>query len=155
MSVGLTNDYVEKLCKKILINQKFYGVYPCDIQPKLSKKNDIFSIIFNTGDSSTLGEHFIALYFTPKCLFYFDSFGKKPIDPNIKLFIEGNKGRRRLIHFNRKIQSDSSNFCGYFCTAFLLSKDRKISNFIRFFSKNDLDKNNQKTVYFIKKFMKQ
>jgi len=153
MIQGLTNDYVEKLCKKILINQKFYGVYPCDIQPKLSKKNKIFSIIFNTGDSSTPGEHFIALYFTPRSVFYFDSFGKKPLDQNIKLFINRNIDRRKLVCFDRKIQSDHSSFCGFFCTAFLLSKDRKITAFNRYFSKNDLDKNNQKTVYFIIKYM--
>lgn len=148
MSGGLTNDYVEKLCKKILINHKFYGVYPCDIQPKISR-NSIYSLIFNTGDSSTPGEHFIAIYVTPKSLFYFDSFGTKPLDSNVKLFIQRNRGKRRLIYFTKKIQSNTSTFCGFFCTAFLLSKDRQIKTFNRLFSLNDLNKNNQKSVYFI------
>lgn len=153
MNKGLSNEYVEKLCKKTIINHKFYGVYPCDIHPKIGKSK-VYSLIFNTGDSTTPGEHFIAIYVTPKCLFYFDSFGLKPTDINIKRFIELNKGKRKLQHSTKKIQASNSNFCGYFCTAFLLSKDRNIRTFSKSFSSNDLDKNDQKVVYFIVKILK-
>ena len=83
MSKGLTNQYVEQLCKQLL-KKHFIGVYPCDIQPKITKKN--FSIVFNTGDSTTKGEHFIALYVKNKIIYYFDSFGRIPRDNNILSF---------------------------------------------------------------------
>lgn len=148
MAKGLSNEYVEKLCKQIIVNHRFYGVYPCDIQPK-PNKSKVYSLIFNTGDSTSPGEHFIAIYVTPKCFYYFDSFGLKPADNNIKNFIDLNKGNRRLILSRRRVQSNTSNFCGYFCTAFLLSKDRSVHTFNRSFSTNDLQKNDGKVVYFI------
>lgn len=79
---GLTNQYVEDLGKTLLTaKMNFLGVFPCDLQPTIKAKT--FSLIFNTGDSSTAGEHFVAIFANKRTLYYFDSFGKRPTDTNI------------------------------------------------------------------------
>ena len=149
---GLTNTYVEKLCKKIIKQHKFEGVFPCDIQPKC--KLNTFSVIFNTGDSNSKGEHFIAIYANSKYLYYFDSFGEQPNDSNIIKFIKENIKNRKFITFNQKIQSDQSNFCGFYCIAFLLAKDRKIYyKFKQIFNTNNLKQNDVNIIYFIIKIL--
>lgn len=145
---GLTNSYVERLCKKILKRHKFVGVFPCDIQPVC--KSNIFSIIFNTGDSKSKGEHFIAIFANSRYLYYFDSFGEQPNDLNIIKFIKHNIKNRKLITFNQKVQSDQSNFCGFYCIAFLLAKDRQLYHkFNQIFNKNNLKQNDVNIIYFI------
>jgi len=151
MAKGLTNSYVEKLSKKILKNINFKGVYPCDIHPKI--KNNIFSVIFNTGDSQSHGEHFVAIYANEKNLFYFDSFGENIYDVNIKKFINNVINSRKLIINTNKIQDDGSTFCGFFCIAFLLSKEKRVKYFKNIFKKDNLMKNNDIAVNFIIKFI--
>jgi len=150
MSKGLTNQYVEQLCKQLL-KKHFIGVYPCDIQPKITKKN--FSIVFNTGDSTTKGEHFIALYVKNKIIYYFDSFGRIPRDNNILSFIKHHRNKRRLKVWKKKIQDDVSNFCGFYCAAFLIHKHRNMNSFGKMFTSN-LRKNDEKVVEFIVKSYK-
>lgn len=148
MSNGLSNDFVAKVCSK-LFGKNFLGVFPCDIQPE-TRGLRRFSIIFNTGDSTTTGEHFVALYRENKKLFYFDSYGKKPEDKNVIEFIN-NQENKQLICWKKKIQHDKSIYCGFFCIAFLLYKYRKISNFCHIFSLKNTHLNNKKVVNFITK----
>lgn len=143
---GLTNQYVESVGKKILKRINFLGVFPCDIQPTIKHKK--FSLIFNTGDSSSKGEHFVAIFAHKKTFYYFDSFGKKPTDYNITNFINNAIGSRRLIINCITIQADTSTFCGYFCLGFLLAMDRKLK-FYPQFHKCNLIKNNDVIVKFI------
>lgn len=150
---GLSNHYVEKVGRKILKKINFLGVYPCDIHPAINKRKN-FSVIFNTGDSTTSGEHFVCLYKNRKNIFYFDSFGNKPDDKNILLFLK--KFNVKLIWNSVKIQSDNSNFCGFYCLAFLLSIEHKINfnKFIMLFNKNNLNDNDKIVIYFILKQIK-
>lgn len=149
---GLSNSYLENVCQSVLKNQKFLGVYPCDIQPSVCDHKKAFSIIFNTGDSKTRGKHFVAIYINKKYLYYFDSFGEIPMDNNIKKFIKENQKRRKIINFNFQIQSDSSSFCGFYCLAFLLSKDRrKYSLFKKMMNRKNLLKNDVVVISFIVK----
>jgi len=148
---GLTNAYVENLCKKVLRNHKFYGVFPCNHHPSVEGRT--YSLIFNTGDSSTPGEHFVAIYANNTCFYYFDSFGVACSDENINSFIKENLCGRKLIWNNTKIQHDSSNFCGFFCLGFLLSKDRGIKMYYRIFRKSNLMLNNEIVLKFILKHL--
>jgi len=149
MSAGLTNKYVEKICKK-LFGRSFLGVFPCDIQPNVEKKK--FSLIFNTGDSETPGEHFIAIYCQNDKLFYFDSYGKKPTDENVIAFIKNIK-KKKFIYWKKKIQHNQSNYCGFFCIAFLLHKYCNINNFPQIFKSVGTEENNDKVVKFILKYV--
>jgi hypothetical protein len=150
---GLTNVYVEKLGKKLFRN-KFLGVYPADILPKNSNKNKCCSIIFNTGNSNTVGEHFVAFYWTKSEIHYFDSFGEKLKNKNIKKFLKHFPNHSKIYNC-KKIQADNSTFCGFFCLAYLMSKFNKIPShvFYQQFSKIKLKKNDQKVVNTIVSFI--
>jgi len=153
--MGLTNAYVEKLCKKILKHHTFLGVYPCDIHPKFDKRRN-FSVVFNTGDSTTSGYHFVCIYVNKKTLFYFDSFGDDiSLDPNIKRFTE-NFPNKCLCQNTQKIQHNLSQFCGFYCIAYLLSKDLNIPEdiFKSQFNEKNLLENDKNVIYFIKKYIK-
>jgi len=148
LSKGLSNEYLDSLGKKLF--RDFVGVFPCDIHPSIGKKSR-FSIIFNTGDSTTSGEHFIAIVKTAKSVFYFDSFGKHPSDPNILTFLNNLKEKnRRLIVWKKKIQDDSSIYCGFYCIGFIMHKRIINSNFNTLFTvAKPLHKNDKKIVDFI------
>lgn len=145
MSTGLSNKFINTTCRKLFKN--FIGVYPCDLFPRIRKRN--YSVIFNTGDSSTSGEHFVAIYVTHKSIYYFDSFGNKPTDVNIKAFICKIKKNRPVYYWNRQIQHVQSNYCGLFCIGFLLYKHMNIRKFPNIFHQNNLHLNNQRIVKFI------
>lgn len=145
---GLTNDYLEKLCKKVL-PKSFVGVHPCDKTPEVNKKSN-FSLIFNTGLSSSSGEHFVAVFAKNSRIFYFDSFGEPISNEYIKNFLSQFSNHYYMHH--RKIQDDLSNFCGFYCLAYLINmyKGRSTQNFISHFKhKTDLMMNDQKVVKFI------
>jgi len=150
MSEGLTNKYLENLCKKLFKNKKipFLGVYPGDIHPKITKKS--FSLIFNTGYSNTNGEHFVALYVTKNKIYYFDSFGNEKIKAKISHFLS-NLNKQHCEINCVKIQTDSSNFCGYYSLGFLLSKYKRMptNDFLLLFTKNPSLKNDKTVVDFI------
>lgn len=150
MSKGLTNKYLEKICKTLIQDKKipFLGVYPGDIHPKIT--NNCFSVIFNTGYSNTNGEHFVAVYVTKRKIFYFDSFGKEVIKSKILEFL--NNLNKPLCELNCvTIQSDLSNFCGYYCLGFLLSKYKKMSThrFMSIFTTKPSIENDKRVVNFI------
>lgn len=147
---GLTNGYLEKICNRILSNI-FIGVFPCDVHPII--KNNTFSIIFNTGKSNTNGEHFVAIFVNKNSVYYFDSFGEKCSNNNILKFINKNKKKRKIFYNPIKIQDDLSNFCGFFCLAYLLSKDINYTQqkFINLFNLKCLNNNNKTIVNFIVK----
>ena len=150
MSKGLTNKYVEKTCRD-LFGKNFIGVFPCDMHPKIRQRKN-FSLIFNTGDSSTKGEHFIAIYFNEKNLFYFDSFGKKPNDKNIIKFIKSQQRKiKKIIFWDKPIQDVNSSYCGFYCIGFLMHKYYKILNFKKQFKTDNLIKNDDIVINFIVK----
>lgn len=145
MAKGLSNNYVSWVCKNIF-GSSFLGVFPCDIHPTSKRRK--FSLIFNTGDSETPGEHFVALYLQNETLFYFDPLGEKPNDENIIKFILNQK-HKRFIVWKKQIQHENSTYCGFFCIAFLLSKYKKITTFSRNFNVTNNQENNKKIVDFI------
>ena len=65
------NYEIERLLNS---NFTFIGCYPNDKLPKIEKESNI-SIIINTGNSESLGEHWVAMRMTRDKCFYFDSFG--------------------------------------------------------------------------------
>lgn len=146
---GLTNEYLHALSKK-LIGKEFLGVYPCDVIPKM-KNNSTSFIIFNTGRSNTEGEHFVAIKVTKKNVFYFDSFGEPPSNKDISNFLLAIIGRKKFEYNISPIQDDSSNFCGFYCLAYLMSAKKKWSfkRFKNLFSIQNKKKNDSKVIKFI------
>ena len=123
MSRGLSNSFLSKISRKIL-GPKFLGVYPCDVRPKT--KNRSCFIIFNTGKKNTEGEHFVAVKIVKKEIFYFDPFGEQPNNDYILSFLREEKKNKKFFWNRVQIQDNSSNFCGFFCLAYLISAKNKM-----------------------------
>lgn len=116
---GLSSKEIEDMLHKLHI-QNFNGVYSKDKLPKEKQKG--FYIInmqdFNDGD----GTHWVTYYHnTPLCS-YSDSFG---IIPPLDI-IEYSKPNN-LIYTTKQIQNENSTCCGYYCIAFILSYDERLS----------------------------
>lgn len=150
MANGLTNDYMEKTGLKLYKNHTFLGVFPCNKPPTIDQRKK-FSLIFNTGHSSTKGEHFVAIYCNRSQFYYFDSLGSPDIDINISNFIQSTINKRSLILYIEPIQHPLSTFCGFYCLAFLISKDLSLEDgvFYNHFNEKASYKNDKKVVYFI------
>jgi len=73
---------IERLLK---YNYSFIGCYSHDILPHINRKRNI-SIIINTANSKSIGEHWVAMGMTNTECFYFDSFCVEIINENIKKF---------------------------------------------------------------------
>jgi len=146
---GLSNEYVNEICQSFF-GKSFLGVFPCDIHPKPRSKK--FSLIFNTGDSSTSGEHFVAIYYNKKSIFYFDSFGLPPNDQNIIKFLSFYRQGKKLISWKKRIQDSNSSFCGFYCIGFLLHKYKDDKKFPKIFHTKNLKLNDEKIVKFILDF---
>ena len=65
----------------------FIGCFPYDKLPPIMKKKKNFSLIINTGNSQTLGEHWLAVKVIDQKWFYFDSFGLPIINEMIQDFL--------------------------------------------------------------------
>lgn len=137
---GISNGYLENLCKKTLKN--FIGVFPCDIQPEISKIKS-FSLIFNESQHDEGGTHFVAVHANKNCVYYFDSLGLKLENDFIKMFLYS--CGRKVCYENIQIQSFDSSFCGFFCMFFLMYMERKnarLKKFYSFFNHSNLPMNN-------------
>ena len=149
MSVGLTNQYVEKTGGKLL-KKNFLGCYPCDLQPTIKTKT--FSVVFNLSKHNEEGSHFVCIYSNKQKITYFDSFGESCFNPLIKKFLCKNSKNRKVEYNDTKIQDNSSNFCGVFCLAFLMSQERQIpiDKFVAMFDSKNLTFNDKISTQFIK-----
>ena len=125
---GLSNEYVEKLMYKLTINpHKFKGVKPCDIflnevksNKQLLSKGDSF--IINMSSSNNPGSHFVSIFIlSDNEAEYLDSFGLPSFDSNINnAFREANLS---VLEFETSIQDISSQFCGFYCIAYLIWRE--------------------------------
>jgi hypothetical protein len=150
---GLTNQYVENL-GKLICGRNFLGTFPCDILPNVAKKQQ-FSLVINLSKHDSKGSHFVAIFCNKNVLLYFDPLAEKCTNKFILKFIEQNKKKRKIKKKFRKIQSDDSIFCGYFCLAFLQSNYLQIPNktFFKHFDKEQLLKNDTFVIDFIQKYI--
>jgi len=125
---------INKLMENDKYTKKIYlGTFPIDKLPVKLKYPSGF--ILNNQKSNEPGEHWIAIYFDKhkKCEF-FDSFGNSPNYYNLQNYLKKvSKGHKT---FNKKkLQSDYSSFCGYYCILFLLFKARcfSLKKFLSYF----------------------
>ena len=110
--------------EKILNTDKnFIGCFPHDKLPNIKNKLNC-SIIINTGDSGTEGKHWVAVKMTKNKCFYFDSFGVKIEEENIKRFVSMYD---KVLYSNICIQDIRSKKCGEFCIAFI----NKVNNIVQ------------------------
>ena len=124
---------IENLLKK---DFAFMGCYPHDKLPTFKNKADC-SIIINTGDSGTEGQHWVALKMTKNKCFYFDSFGLYIVNENIRKFVSK---YGKVTYSNICIQDIRSEKCGQFCVAFvkIVNNVKSYNNFIKIFNHSKL-----------------
>lgn len=132
MNKGLSNNYLDSLMLNLPIHS-YEGSFPCDQTPILSSLKQPSSLIINLDTSSLPGSHWVSIYHTKNLTLYFDSYGRNPNEELNKILKSGNK---RVIYFNKRIQSFNSIFCGYFCVAFIISQEIGLSlnTFLNLFS---------------------
>ena len=126
---------------EILKNQniKINGVFMKDELPKKLTKG--FYIVNLQSSTEGNGTHWIALYYSPVCSYYFDAFG----------FIAPLEIQNKIIPYaynDKQIQNLKSSACGFYCIAFImfLYGKKDIENlyriFINLFS-NDTKRNDE------------
>lgn len=113
----------------------FKGVFPCDNMPNSFRLPAAFVINLSPHDEP--GTHWVALYISETgAAFSFDSFGLKPSNVHINLFIRAHA--KSVIYNKNQLQHISSNKCGRFCCVLivLLLKKCSFDSFVRRFSLN-------------------
>jgi hypothetical protein len=94
--------------------------------------------VINTDPSYLPGTHWIAFYIDKnKICYFFDSYGYQPKQYGLSSqFSKCSK----IVYNNKKLQSNSSKVCGYYCIYFIKTISRGIhfKNIIDVFSKKNL-----------------
>jgi hypothetical protein len=147
-------DMDELTIKTILTNDKFVnlnGVFPKDIKPDGKKRVGFY--IINTGLSTTVGEHWVALYTTPTKTIYFDSFGRTPkVFPLIFDLCKKLSFTKNIIYNNTQIQNKKMGTCGHYVLLFclILARNHVFQKFLGFFDTN-YTQNDRNVCYIIRK----
>jgi hypothetical protein len=104
-----------------LFRNQYIGTYSQDNLPFHKIKNKSFAII-NTDTKNKGGVHWVALYFTPKTVFIWDSYGR---DSRVLLPIFTKQLSNRNIKFKDSDpdadQSKKSKICGPLCLSWMLT----------------------------------
>lgn len=103
-------------------NIHFNGVFGSDEISNIEVKYFPSCYIFNEGKFETgKGTHWVAVYIDEDgSLDYYDSYGKKPLIPEIKSFVKGYKMRFNDV----QVQSYDSSVCGQHCIFFLVKRSK-------------------------------
>ena len=110
----------------------FLGCFPYDKLPKIKRSNRNWCMIINTGESGTVGEHWVALKRKGDMYYYFDSFGLPIVDRDIIKFMRDCE----KVHYSKICIQDINSFkCGKFCIVFIKIVNSLIDylNFIKCF----------------------
>ena len=107
-----------------LFGNRYIGTFSQDNIPFHKVKPDTFAII-NTDTQGKPGVHWVALYFTAKTAYVWDSYGR---DSNKLLPVFIKQLKLRNIRFKNsdpdEDQSRTSEICGQLCLAFMLTVDK-------------------------------
>ena len=133
-----------KEINKLLKNElSFVGTFPRDNIPFVAQRPSSF--VVNTDHSTFNGQHWIAFHVDKKnVIYYFDSYGRKPIDNEIKATLR--RYTNKPIKFSDMwIQGTMSDVCGEYCVLFILYMNRGFSmqHFLNQFSPSDTHFNDQ------------
>ena len=144
-----TNVYLDSvlypLCKL------FKGTYSCNNIPYCEGDS---SFIVNLSERFEKGTHFICIVKRAEYVYYFDSYGLRPLNTHIIKYLHSLK---IPIYYNDiKIQDDNSVFCGLYCMLQVLSTDKhcKINTSFKFHTHGDLSRNDDICVDYILSIIK-
>ena len=157
---GLDTDYLRNLMKICSLDRNnFNGVFSCDNFYLKAKEGQINlspgnRYIINLSSSNHQGSHWVAIQInTPHEAEYFDSYGLQCFDDFIKRALE--EKNITIQTFKKTIQDPLSQSCGFFCIAYLISREVNISKteFATFFSSKNLIDNDRIAIQIIKTFI--
>ena len=125
----------------LIYNKNFLGCYASDqiyTLPKTLPK----SLIINSANYDSDGEHWVALVLQKKRCFYFDSFGLPIMNKNILHFLQKYK---KVMYSDICIQDINSVKCGKFCIGFIkyVNSKKSYNDFISKFDFVKLYKNDE------------
>jgi hypothetical protein len=126
----------EKINKR---DMYFIGVFPCDLLPREKLRKLPCSLIINLSPSNEIGSHWTSIFIDKtRTGHYFDSFGVKPFNKDIKKFL--NKQCVKYTWSSKELQSSNSSLCGAYAICFIvfmmLNPFSKAENFGQLFSSN-------------------
>ena len=149
--MGLRSDYLQDLTEAHVKN--FKNVLPCDYFKNAKLKSNE-SYICNLSDSNSKGSHYVAIRIRKDEVIYFDSYGLHCWNKDILEKIS-QIGFAQITYCTKCVQSLFSNFCGFFCLAFLLYTEKhSVEDFFNLFDMNNLEKNDNICINIIKENLK-
>ena len=152
LPLGLTTSQLTHLGQQLLPH--FSGVSSCDTLNQIFPDFSVTrSCIINLLEQHfTRGGHWISLFFDAhkQRLYYWDPYGFPPANAYIVAFLK--KAPVKVTHYSQRVQSLWSIYCGFFCMAFLIHKERQLPTpaFFRIFDTQDHHVNDDIVVLFIK-----
>lgn len=154
MESGISNVYLDHLLGP---DPSYIGTFPCDQIPEKIYRS-MYSIIINLSPHNMPGTHFVSIHInhdTHTCI-YFDSLGFKCSNKHILSHLSHQQCH--IIHYNKKqIQHWLSDFCGFYCAAFVNSCARDISfpSFINLFHSKGSWDNDDIVIRYLEQYMPQ
>lgn len=113
-------------------HHSFIGCFPSDKIPPISAFPA--TMIINTADSSSAGEHWVACYMDEELCLYFDSFGFPVLEKDIQDYLS--QYFSNYIFNKIRIQDVNSKACGLFCISFVKSVN-SVNSYINFIHQFD------------------
>ena len=128
-------DIYRVLKKNMYSKKSFFGVLAKDQLPQKVKWPSSF--VVNTDKSSKPGEHWLTFFYNKngKCEF-FDPLGFSPKYYNLDKYLETTSNE--YYYNSQQIQGIFSEYCGYYCTLFILIKslNYNLEFFLQLFGKD-------------------
>ena len=127
---GVSNWFLNAQLARLQVRD-FLGTFSLNDIP-VEKITDGSSIIVNLSKAREEGTHFVAIRFSKRSIFFFDSFGLINLVTMEKLLNtllsdlarQTNRGRL-IVELKHTIQDLRSDFCGFYCLYYVLITDSK------------------------------
>ena len=107
----LSGDEINSILEE---KPNFIGCFARNELPQVSQP---CSFIVNTDPSDRSGSHWLAIVLRQETALYFDSFGLPILEPDIKNYLS--QYYSYVIYNTECIQDTLSEYCGYYCAAFI------------------------------------
>ena len=146
---GLSNKKIEKIlncCKS------FIGCFASDQLENLSLNHFPCTLIVNTDELKMPGTHWICFRISKQNIEMFDSLGliyNNELPIRILAFVQ-RFSVSRSFKFNRRLQSDSSILCGFYCIFFIFMRQFCSFGKIQQFFNENFTKNDRIIIKFFK-----
>lgn len=137
-----------------VLSKQYIGTFSSDRLPSPSTIGKNSALIVNFDEHFKPGSHWLCIYVNSQRVpEYFDSFGLWPIKSNLLKFVKGINNN--FLYSNTKLQSFTTNSCGYYCLYYLIRRARNESatKILEMFSSKTLE-NDRMIVDKIKKHFK-